>query len=90
MQIMNSMQVVNLAASELGTGGIQKWLLDNIVPLAILGAAVIMLWIGGGQGSFAGVAKRVIPLLIALAIVGFAVTGEAVDMGKWLAGLFIG
>jgi hypothetical protein len=34
--------------------------------------------------------KRVGGVFIALALVGLALTGAGVDLGKWLAGLFTG
>ena len=34
-----------LAQGQLGTRGLQGWIQDNIVPLLLLGIAVIMLWI---------------------------------------------
>lgn len=77
-----------LAQTKIATGGLQSWLQENIVPLLLLAVAVLMLWIGGGKGDNAGVMRRIGGVVIALAIVGFAVTGAGIDVGKWLAGLF--
>ena len=40
-----------------GTRGLQGWIQDNVVPLVLLGIAIILLWIGG-RGDNAGVARR--------------------------------
>jgi Na+-transporting methylmalonyl-CoA/oxaloacetate decarboxylase beta subunit len=74
----------------LGTGGIQKWIVDNLLPLLLLSVALLLLWLGGTKGDNAGVMRRVIGVFVALGIVGFAMTGAGVDVGKWLAGLFSG
>lgn len=77
-----------IAQAELGTSGLQQWILDNILPLLLLAAAVLLLWIGGGRGDNAGVMKRVVGVLVALGVVGIAVSGSGVDLGTWIAGLF--
>ena len=78
------------AAATLGTGGVTKWILDNAVPLLLLVVALLLLYLGGGKGDNAGVMRRVGGVFIALAIVGLAVSGAGVDLGKWLANLFTG
>jgi hypothetical protein len=65
-------------------------MLDNVVPLLLLGVAVLLLWLGGGKGDNAGVMRRVGGVIIALGIVGLAVSGAGVDLGTWIAGLFSG
>lgn len=85
---MGTLDSVLAAGGQLGTGGVRAWLLDNIVPLLLLGTALMMLLIGAGKGDNAGVMRRVGPVLIALAVVGFAVTNSGVAVGTWLAGLF--
>ncbi|SHG91779.1 hypothetical protein [Streptoalloteichus hindustanus] len=79
-----------LAQSGLGTGGIRQWILDNLVPLLLLTVALLLLWLGGGKGDNAGVMKRVGGVFVALAIIGLAVTGSGVDIGRWIASLFSG
>lgn len=79
-----------LAQSQLDTGGIRNWILDNVVPLLLLGVALLMLWLGGGKGDNAGVMRRVGGVFVALAIIGLAVSGAGVDLGTWIAGLFSG
>lgn len=79
-----------IAQSSLSTGGLRQWILDNIMPLLLLGTAVLLLWIGGGRGDNAGVMKRVVGVLVALGVIGLAVSGGGVDLGTWIAGLFSG
>ena len=64
-----------VVAQGLGTNGLQGWIRDNIVPLILLGIAVIMLWIGG-RGDNAGVARRGVGLLVGLVALGIAVSGN--------------
>lgn len=75
---------------ELSTGGVRTWLLDNIIPLVLLAVALLLLWLGGGKGDNAGVMRRLAGVVIALAIVGLAVSGLGVNVGEWIAGLFTG
>lgn len=73
---------------ELGTSGIRGWILDNAVPLLLLAVALLLLWMGGGKGDNAGVMKRLGGVIIALGIIGLAVTNAGPDIGTWLANLF--
>jgi hypothetical protein len=72
-----------------GTQPLQKFITDNIVPLILLVIAVILLWIGG-RGDNAGVARRSIALVVGLAVLGIAVSGQAGEVGKFLASLIVG
>ena len=74
----------------LGTGGLRKWILDNLIPLMLLTVAILLLWLGGGKGDNAGVMRRLGGVLVALAIIGIAVSGVGVDIGAWLATLLSG
>ncbi|ASO22245.1 hypothetical protein FHR81_004401 [Actinoalloteichus hoggarensis] len=74
----------------LGTGGIQNWMLDNVLPLLLLTVAILLLWLGAGRGDNAGVMRRVGGIFIALAVIGLAVTGGGINIGTWLASLFGG
>ncbi|QFZ16856.1 hypothetical protein [Saccharothrix syringae] len=88
---MTAMTLVTLAQQQpgLGTGGVRQWILDNLLPLLLLTVAVLLLWLGGGKGDNAGVMRRLGGVIIALAIVGLAVTTDAgAQIGQWLAGLF--
>lgn len=77
-------------ADGLGTTGISKWILDNAVPLLLLVVALLLLYLGGGRGDNAGVMRRIGGVFVALAIIGLAVSGAGVNLGKWLANLFTG
>lgn len=77
-----------VAQAELGTDNLRGWMLDNIVPLLLLAVAVLLLWLGGGKGDNAGVMRRVGGVIIALGVIGLAVSGAGVDLGTWIAGLF--
>ena len=77
-------------ATELGTNNLRAWMLNNVVPLLLLAVAVLLLWLGGGKGDNAGVMRRVGGVIIALGVVGLAVSGAGVNLGTWIAGLFSG
>ncbi|MCP2168168.1 hypothetical protein [Goodfellowiella coeruleoviolacea] len=92
---MTAMDLVILAQEQqpapgLSTGGIRQWILDNLLPLLLLTVAVLLLWLGGGKGDNAGVMRRLGGVIVALAIVGLAVTNAGEGIGRWLAGLFGG
>jgi hypothetical protein len=76
--------------AELNTNNLRTWMLDNVVPLLLLGVAVLLLWLGGGKGDNAGVMRRLAGVIVALGVVGLAVSGSGVDLGAWIAGLFSG
>ncbi len=86
---MTALTVVT-QATELGTHNLRTWMLDNVVPLLLLAIAVLLLWLGGGKGDNAGVMRRVGGVIIALGVVGLAVSGAGVNLGTWIAGLFTG
>jgi hypothetical protein len=85
---MTALTVV--AQAQLGTNNLREWMLDNIIPLLLLAVAVLLLWLGGGKGDNAGVMRRVGGVIIALGVIGLAVSGAGVDLGTWIAGLFSG
>lgn len=88
---MITMALSTLAQPDsLGTDGVQGWILNNLVPLLLLTVAVLLLWLGGGKGDNAGVMRRLGGILIALAVIGIAVSGAGVSLGTWLANLFSG
>jgi hypothetical protein len=82
--------LIVVAQAELSTNNLRTWMLDNVVPLMLLAVAVLLLWLGGGKGDNAGVMRRVGGVIIALGIVGLAVSGAGVNLGTWIAGLFSG
>ena len=88
---MMATALITLAQGQtgLGTGGVRQWILDSIVPLLLLAVAVLLLWLGGGKGDNAGVMRRLAGIVVALAIIGLAVTTSAgKDIGTWIASLF--
>lgn len=92
---MTAMDLVTLAQQQPptvpGTSNVRDWILGNIVPLLLLTVALLLLWLGGGKGDNAGVMRRLGGVIVALAIIGLAVTTDAgSNIGKWLAGLFVG
>jgi hypothetical protein len=76
-------------AQNLNTRGLQGWIQDNIVPLILLGIAIMLLWIGG-RGDNAGVARRSVGLLVGLVALGIAVSGNGPEIGTFLAKLITG
>lgn len=81
---------VLVQGTELGTSNLRTWMLNNIVPLLLLAVAVLLLWLGGGRGDNAGVMRRVGGVIIALGVIGLAVSGAGVNLGTWIANLFSG
>ncbi len=77
------------AGKGLGTGGLQGWITDNVVPLILLIIAIVLLWIGG-RGDNAGVARRSMALLVGLIVLGIAVSKRGPDVGEFFAKLIIG
>jgi hypothetical protein len=88
--MMTMTTLETLAAGALGTGNVRSWLIDNVIPLVLLAVALLLLWLGGGKGDNAGVMRRLAGVVIALAIIGLAVSGAGVNVGQWIAGLFTG
>ncbi|WP_424184467.1 hypothetical protein ACOBQX_21495 [Actinokineospora sp. G85] len=72
------------------TDNLRTWILDNVVPLLLLVVALLLLYLGGGRGDNAGVMRRLGGVVIALAVIGLAVTNAGEGIGRWLAGLFTG
>ncbi|WAL64800.1 hypothetical protein ORV05_28235 [Amycolatopsis cynarae] len=85
---MTMMTLVQLAQGEIKTHSVQQWILDNIIPLVLLAVALLLLWLGGGKGDNAGVMRRLAGVVIALAVIGLAVSGLGVNVGEWIAHLF--
>jgi hypothetical protein len=73
------------------TGGVRTWILNNVIPLLLLVVALLLLWLGGGKGDNAGVMRRLGGVIVALAIIGLAVTTDAgKNIGQWISSLFTG
>jgi hypothetical protein len=90
MMTLTTLDTLLAQGGELGTGNVRTWLIDNIIPLVLLAVALLLLWLGGGKGDNAGVMRRLAGVVIALAIIGLAVSGAGVNVGQWIAGLFTG
>lgn len=86
---MGPRALVNFAAQAVSSGPLQQWIQENVVPLVLLGIAVILLWIGG-RGDNAGVARRSVGLIVGLVALGIAVSGNGPEIGSFLAGLLTG
>ena len=76
-------------AQDLNTRGPQGWIQDNVIPLVLLGIAIMLLWIGG-RGDNAGVARRSVGLIVGLVALGIAVSGNGPEIGAFLARLLTG
>ena len=76
-------------AQDLNTRGLQGWIQDNVVPLILLGIAIMLLWVGG-RGDNAGVARRSVGLIVGLIALGIAVSGSGDEVGTFLARLITG
>jgi hypothetical protein len=81
--------VVLSLAQGVTSAPLQTWIQDNVVPLILLGIAIILLWIGG-RGDNAGVARRSVGLIIGLVALGIAVSGNGPEIGSFLASLITG
>jgi hypothetical protein len=91
MSAMATLGTIVQQQGELGTRGVRDWILDNIIPLLLLVVALLILWLGGGKGDNAGVMRRLGGVIVALAVIGLAVTTDAGrNIGTWIAGLFTG
>ena len=76
-------------AQDINTRGLQGWIQDNVVPLILLGIAIMLLWVGG-RGDNAGVARRSVGLIVGLIALGIAVSGSGDEVGTFLARLITG
>jgi hypothetical protein len=81
--------VVLSLAQGVTSAPLQTWIQDNVVPLILLGIAIILLWIGG-RGDNAGVARRSVGLIVGLVALGIAVSGNGPEIGSFLASLITG
>ena len=71
------------------TGGLQAWIQDNVIPLLLLLIAV-MLFVLAQRGDNAKAMKVVAGVIVALAVLGIASSGQADNLGAWMAGLVTG
>jgi len=85
----NASQLAFTLAQDLNTRGLQGWIQDNVIPLVLLGIAIMLLWIGG-RGDNAGVARRSVGLIVGLVARRIAVSGNGPEIGAFLARLLTG
>ena len=76
-------------AASASTGGLQAWIRSNIIPLLLLLIAV-MLFVLAQRGDNAKAMRVVAGVVIALAVLGVASSGQADNLGAWMAGLVTG
>ena len=84
---MSALSTSVIAAAS--TGGLQSWIKDNIIPLLLLLIAV-MLFVLAQRGDNAKAMKVVAGVVVALAVLGLASSGQADTLGAWMAGLITG
>lgn len=72
----------------LTTGGLQGWISDNIIPLLMLLAAVVV-FSYASKGDNSRIAKVFVGLLAGMAILGMA-TGGTDGVSQWAWGLISG
>ena len=84
---MHTLNTALVAAAN--TGGLQAWIKSNIIPLLLLLIAV-MLFVLAQRGDNAKAMKVVAGVIIALAVLGLASSGNADNLGSWMAGLVTG
>ena len=82
-------EFVALARTTGDTANLQSWIKGNIIPLLLLLIAV-MLFVLAQRGDNAKAMKVVAGVVIALAVLGIASSGEAGNLGAWMAGLITG
>ncbi|WP_241668439.1 hypothetical protein [Pedococcus bigeumensis] len=85
--IMNTLNTTLVSAAN--TGGLQSWIKDNVIPLLLLLIAV-MLFVLAQRGDNAKAMKVVAGVVVALAVLGIASSGQADNLGAWMAGLITG
>ncbi|GAA4117667.1 hypothetical protein GCM10022415_15780 [Knoellia locipacati] len=81
--------VSTLVAAPGDTTNLQDWIKSNIIPLLLLLIAV-MLFVVAQRGDNAKAMRVVGGVVIALAVLGLATSGQAGAVGTWLASLVTG
>ena len=81
-------QILAAAPVAVDTSGIGNWLRDNAVKviLIVIGLVILM---ASRRGDHSRVVSVVGLSLIGLMVLGIAFSGSALDVGYWLAKLFI-
>lgn len=73
--------------AQVGTGGLNQWIMGNIIPALFFFLGCVMLWKGKG-GDNAGVFKILGPVIMALTVLGVAVTNQWESVARFMASLF--
>ena len=81
-------QVVVAAPVAVDTSGIGDWLRDNAVKILLIVIGLVIL-MASHRGDHSRVVSTVGLSLIGLMVLGIAFSGSALDVGYWLARLFI-
>lgn len=81
--------ISTLVAAPGDTTNLQTWIKGNIIPLLLLLIAV-MLFVVAQRGDNAKAMRVVGGVVIALAVLGLATSGNAGEVGTWLASLVTG
>ena len=72
-----------------GTGGLQAWIQNNIIPLLLFVTAVVLFMVAN-RGDNAKAMRIVGGVVFCLAVLGLAVGGNATTVGSNLWGLVTG
>lgn len=73
----------------MGTGNLQTWIQDNVIPLLLFVTAAILFMVAN-KGDNAKAMRIVAGVVVALAVLGLAVGGNATNVGSQLWKLFTG
>ena len=76
-----------LVMAAYGTGGLKRWLQDNVVTLVILALGVVVLWSAKGGNISKGI-TIVGGVVVGLMVLALASGSNATDLGNFLVGLF--
>jgi hypothetical protein len=80
------MYSITLAAGFGSTAGIQNFLLVGVLPLALIGIAIFLIF-AGRKKDFSGAATVIGIVLLACMILGLSVPGAAVAVGSAISAM---
>lgn len=72
---------------EVGTGGLEGWIRENVITLVILILGICVLWAVKG-GNLSKAVTIVVGTILGLAMLGLATGTTATDIGDFVVGLF--
>lgn len=79
--------LTSLATASYGTAGIAQWIRDNVITLAILVIAAVVLF-SARKGDIGKSITIIAGLLLGFAVLGLATGTTASDIGEWIVSLF--